>query len=99
MITLSIVSFLVGAVLGQHFKVLILMPTTAILIVLSVATGLTQSHSAWWIVLTVAAAAASIQIGYLIGIGIRHVLTAIWSSGSSPLASPTASTSARQSAR
>jgi hypothetical protein len=99
MITLSIVSFLVGAVLGQHFKVLVLMPTTAILVVLSAATGLTQSHTVWSIVLTVAAAAASIQVGYLIGIGVHHVLPATWSSGSASLTSPTASTSARQSAR
>jgi hypothetical protein len=96
---LSVISLLIGAVLGQRFKVLVLMPATAIVLVLAVATGVTQAQTAWSIVLTATAAATSMQIGYLIGIGIRHVLAAVWSSRSSPLTSPTASTSARLPAR
>jgi membrane protein DedA with SNARE-associated domain len=99
MIILSVVSLLVGAVLGQRFKVMALMPATAIVLVLAVATGVTQAQTAWSIVLMVAAAATSMQIGYLIGIGIRHVLAAALSSRSSPLTSPTVSTSARLPAR
>jgi hypothetical protein len=93
MLILTIVSLLVGAMLGQRFKVLVLMPATAILLVLAVGTGVTQVQTTWSIFLMVAATATSVQIGYLFGIGIRHVLPAAWSSGSSSLtSSPTAST-------
>jgi membrane protein DedA with SNARE-associated domain len=92
MITLSIVSLLVGAGLGQHYRVLVLMPATAILLVVAVGTGVAQAQTAWSIVLMVAAAATSIQIGYLIGVYVHHILVANWSHGASPL---TSSTSAR----
>jgi membrane protein DedA with SNARE-associated domain len=96
---LSMISLLVGALLGQRFKVMVLMPATAILLVLAVGIGVTHAHTAWWIVLMAAAAATSMQIGYLIGIGVRHVLAAAWSRRSSRLTSPTASSPARQPAR
>jgi membrane protein DedA with SNARE-associated domain len=88
---LSMISLLVGALLGQRFKVMVLMPATAILLILAVGIGVTHAQTAWSIVLMAAAAATSMQIGYLIGIGIHHVLAAAWSSRSSPRASPTAS--------
>jgi membrane protein DedA with SNARE-associated domain len=94
MMMLSMVSLLVGVVLGQRFKVIVLIPATAIVLVLAVATGVTPAQTAWSIILMVAAAATSMQIGYLIGIGVRHVLAA-----SSSLTSPTASSPARQPAR
>jgi membrane protein DedA with SNARE-associated domain len=94
MMMLAVVSFLVGAVLGQRFKVLVLIPATAIMLVLAAATGVTQAQTAWSIVLMAAAAATSMQIGYLIGIAI-HALAVLWSGKSSSLTSPTASTPAR----
>jgi hypothetical protein len=98
MMILSMVSLLVGAVLGQRFKVMVLMPATAIVLILAVGTGVTHAQTAWSIVLMAAAAATSMQVGYLIGIGIRHALAAVWSNRSSPLTSTTASTPARQPA-
>jgi hypothetical protein len=95
---LSMVSLLVGAVLGQRFKVMVLIPAIAIVLVLAAGTGVTHAHTAWSIVLMATTAATSMQIGYLIGIGIRHVLAAALSSRSSPLTSPTASMSARHPA-
>jgi hypothetical protein len=99
MMILSIISLLVGALLGQRFKVMVLMPATAIVLVVAIGTGVTHAHTAWSIILMAAAAATSMQIGYLIGIGIHHVLAAALSSRSSPLTSPTASTSAQHPAR
>jgi membrane protein DedA with SNARE-associated domain len=94
MLTLSIVSLLVGAGLGQHYRVLVLVPATAILLGVAVVTGAAQAQTAWSIVLMGVAAATCIQIGYFVGVGIHHVLVANWSSGTSPLTSST-STSAR----
>jgi hypothetical protein len=86
MITLSIVSLLVGAGLGQHYKVYVLLPATGILLVLAIGTGVAQALTAWSIVLMIAAAATSIQIGYFVGVGV-HVLVTSWWNGSSSLTS------------
>jgi|ERR1700694_1226756 len=99
MMTFSMVSLLVGAVLGQRFQVIVLVPAVAIALVLAIGTGVTHGDTGWSIVLMAAAAATSVQIGYLIGIGIFHVLAAALTRRSSPLTFPTRSTSARHPAR
>ena len=97
MMTLATVSLLVGMVLGQRFKVLVLMPTIAIALVLAVGAGVARADTVWWIVLMAATTAISLQIGYLIGIGIRHVLVAA-RGGRSPATSLTGSASTRRPA-
>jgi hypothetical protein len=74
MMTLAMVSLLVGIVLGQRFNVLVLVPTIAIALVLAIAVA--GADVSWWLVLRAAAAATSLQIGYFIGIGIRNVVPA-----------------------
>jgi hypothetical protein len=91
MMTLSMISLLVGAVLGQRFKIIVLIPAFAIVLVLAVGTGVAQAQTAWSIVLTAAAAATCLQIGYLVGIGVHHVLAAALSKRSSSLTSTTTS--------
>jgi hypothetical protein len=98
MIVLSTISLLVGALLGQRFKVMVLMPATAIVLVIAVGTGVTHAYTAWSIILMAVAAATSMQIGYLIGIGVHHVLAAALSSRSPSLVSRTASTPVRHPA-
>ena len=97
MMTLSMISFLVGAVLGQRFKIVVLIPAFAIVLIFVVGTGVALAQTAWWIVLMAAAAVTCLQIGYLVGIGVHHVLAAALSRRSSPLTPTT--TSARQAAR
>ena len=97
MMTLSMISFLVGAALAQRFKVIVLMPATVIVLGLSLATGVAHAQTAWWIALMAAAAATCLQIGYFVGMGVRQVLAAALSRRSPPLTSPT--TSARHAAR
>jgi hypothetical protein len=92
MMTLTMVSLLVGMVLGQRFKVLVLMPTIAMALVLAIGAGVARADAVWWIVLMAAATATSLQIGYLIGIGIRHILVATRASRS-PATSLTGSAS------
>jgi hypothetical protein len=99
MIILSTVSLLVGALLGQRFKVMILMPATAIVLAIAIGTGVTHAYTAWSIILMAGAAVTSVQIGYLIGIGVHRVLAAALSTRSPSLVSPTASTPVRHSAR
>jgi membrane protein DedA with SNARE-associated domain len=97
MLVLAVVSLLVGAALGQRFTVMILVPGTVVVLALSIAAGVTHANTAWSIALTTAIAATSMQIGYLIGIGVYRFRTARsgLSTRSPTLASPAAS--ARQS--
>ena len=97
MMTLSMISFLVGAVLGQRFKIVVLIPAFAIVLVFVIGTGVVLTQAAWWIVLMAAAAVTCLQIGYFVGIGVHHVLAAALSRRPSPLTPTT--TSARPAAR
>jgi hypothetical protein len=97
MIMLSMISFLVGAALGQRFNVVTLIPAMVVVLVLSVGAGITHAQPAWWVVLMAAIAATCLQCGYFAGIGIRHFMVAGPSRGASPLTP--AETSARHAAR
>lgn len=96
MIWLAIFSLLVGAVLAQRFKVVVLVPATVMVLATATGTGFVQAQSAWWTILLAVAGTASIQIGYLAGLGIRYFLEA-----SAPDAPPsfTAGASSRHPAR
>ena len=87
MMTLSMFSFLVGAVLGQRFKIIVLIPAFAILLSFAVGTGLAHAQTGWSIVLLAIAAAISLQTGYLFGIFVHHILTTASSKRSSSLTS------------
>ena len=99
MILLSTVSLLAGLLLAQYFKVMVLVPASLIVLVLAVGTGATHAYSAWSIVLMTAAASTCIQIGYFLGIGMRHFVVTAISSRPSSLTAPGASTSAQHPAR
>ena len=85
MISMSMISFLFGAALGQRFKVLVLVPAMAIVIMIALAAGGTPAQGAGWIVLMAVSASTSLQLGYFAGIGLRHFLAAP-SRGASPVA-------------
>ncbi len=76
MLLLAMISLLVGAVLAQRFKIMILIPATGIMLVAAVGAGGAQAHTVWWTILMIAAAGVSMQVGYVIGLGIRHILEA-----------------------
>jgi hypothetical protein len=61
-------------VLAQRFKVLVLVPTIAVAVLLAVGAGIAHADAAWWVVLMAAASVASLQIGYLAGLILRHTL-------------------------
>ena len=86
MLAISMICLLLGAVLGQRFTALVLVPAMATVMVVSVGAGWAYLHSAWWIVKMAGAAAICLQCGYCIGIVGRHFLDAIRSQPSSELA-------------
>jgi len=97
MIAASIISFLCGAVLGQRFNVLVLVPAIAIVFTLSVIAGFAHPQGAWWIIRMAASGAICLQCGYFFGIVIRHFLATEPLEETSPLVS--AETSTRHAAR
>lgn len=96
MILLAVVSLLVGALLAQRFRVMVLIPATAIVLCIAFGTGVTHAHTAWSMISMVGAAAASMQVGYIIiGSAVRHLLSGVFSSRLSHIPS----TSTRYNAR
>jgi hypothetical protein len=76
MVMVLLVCLLFGAVLGQRFRVFIILP--AMLPTVAFATVVAASHgtTVWRTLATTFIAVASLQIGYLAGVGIRHFLAA-----------------------
>jgi hypothetical protein len=76
MMMLAILSLLAGMVLGQRFKVLILIPAIAASLIVAVAAGIARADDIWSIVMMAVLAATSLQIGYLGGTAIRVMIVA-----------------------
>lgn len=74
MMILVLITFLGGAVLGQRCKVLMLLPAIACVLPVAIGVGVAQSGNLWPTLMTVVAAIASLQIGYLAGMGVRYAL-------------------------
>lgn len=85
MVAASMISFLFGAVLGQRFNVVVLVPAVAMVLVLSVGAGFAHPEAAWWIIKMAGAGAICLQCGYFAGIVTRPFRAVEPSAGSPPL--------------
>jgi hypothetical protein len=72
MAILTIVSVLLGAVLGLRFKVLILVPVIGMGLVVVLTGGLLLHDSLARVALAIVLMATCLQVGYLAGIGIHY---------------------------
>jgi hypothetical protein len=72
---LLLLALLLGAVLGQRFKVEILIPAIA----LAITVGALSAHvgALWQIAVAAFSTGVSLQVGYLVGIGIRYIMTLV----------------------
>jgi hypothetical protein len=95
-ISLGILSLLVGAVLAQRFKVMVLLPATVMVIMAAAGIGLTQFCTIGSTMLIATAGGLSMQVGYLFGIGLRYLLETRSTESPQPVR---ASASARHSAQ
>jgi len=94
---LAIFTFLVGAALGQRFTVLVLVPAILVTLGVAVGLGIALAEAPGTIVLVTVAAIACLQVGYLLGLGVRQL---IWGRASRPRpASFADSSQARRPAR
>jgi len=74
MMMLAITTMLIGALLGQRFKVLILLPAIVIGSAAIFAFGMAHSNGLWSILLATAFTITALQLGYLGGSVIRFVI-------------------------
>lgn len=70
---LAIAAIIIGALLGQRFKVFILVPAIAIGSAATFGIGMAHSNSLWSIALAMVLVISALQMGYLGGIVIRFV--------------------------
>jgi len=74
--TLVLVGLLAGMALGQRFKVLVLAPAFVLVSMVAIGYGVAHGYAAWQSLPMAGVAIASLQIGYLAGIGIRSLIAA-----------------------
>jgi hypothetical protein len=73
MIVVGIIGLCVGAILAQHFRALIIVPTSLVGVVFAASAALIGAHGASQILLETLSAAAALQIGYFFGLSVRPV--------------------------
>jgi hypothetical protein len=80
-ITFALIGLLAGMVLGQRFKVLALVPAIVVSLPMAIGVGVARYGELGPTLLLAALAIAGLQVGYLLGIGIRYSLAAARISG------------------
>jgi hypothetical protein len=68
---LTIISAFAGIALGLRYKVMILIPAVALLMMFATIVGIARGDHFWSIIWAVAILGTAIQLGYLAGISIR----------------------------
>jgi hypothetical protein len=68
------ISFLVGVVLAQRFKVLVLIPTILLSALFTVGVGFERSEPPWTVAAMAVLVIVAEQVGYLLGVAARHVM-------------------------
>jgi hypothetical protein len=76
MLVLWVCECLVGLVLGQRFKVLVLAPAVLLSVVISVSVAIANGDTLLNSAGDAMIAIACLQIGYFLGVSVRHLLVA-----------------------
>jgi hypothetical protein len=91
MLAAAVISLVVGMALGQRFKVLVLLPAIGLAVIVTTSAGVLRADDGWSIVWMGVAAAVALQLGYLLGTGIRSFLVADRTTRVLPASAPTRS--------
>lgn len=73
MLAANLMLLLCGMVLGQRFKMLILVPATLITLLLAVGAGVMRAETGWMVAVAATGLIASLQVGYFLGLAIRQL--------------------------
>lgn len=74
MIMPVVISLLVGMLVGQRFRVLVLLPSILLSAAFTIGVGLAHAEANWMIVAMTVLATVSMQIGYLLGATAHHLM-------------------------
>jgi hypothetical protein len=75
MAQLIAIGLLVGMILGQRYKVLVLAPAIVLTLVVTAAAGLFRADGGWTIAAACVATVTALQLGYLLGGVLRSFAT------------------------
>lgn len=70
----AILTLLLGMVLGQRFKMFVLAPASLFVLILATGVCIARAETVWRIGVTAAGLVCCLQIGYLLGIAMLHLL-------------------------
>ena len=73
MVASAIIGLLVGAILAQRAKVLVLVPVITVTFLIAIGTAMTRDYAVWTTAMTATVVIVGLQIGYLLGIAVRFV--------------------------
>jgi hypothetical protein len=76
MLMSTLIGALFGALLGLHFKVLIVVPASFVAIAIVAVGGTMRGDGITWLVLTAIAVVSSLQVGYIAGCILRDIVAA-----------------------
>jgi hypothetical protein len=68
-----VLGLLIGTILGQQWKVLVLGPAILLIFLLAVGAALVGTNPPWSVGFSAVMAVVGLQLGYLFGIAIRYV--------------------------
>ena len=80
-----IISLSVGTALGQRYRVFVLAPVFGLALLLGAAVALTHPEAAWRVTETTLAAILGLQVGFVLGIVLRHVALLVRANRMAPL--------------
>jgi len=69
----TLLGLVIGTILGQRFKVLVLAPAILLILLLAIGAAIVGNNPAWSVAAHAAMALLGLQLGYLLGIGIRYL--------------------------
>jgi hypothetical protein len=76
MVLSTLIGILFGALLGLRFKVLIFVPAIFVAVAIVAVSGAPRGDDIVWLVLTMIAVAASLQVGYIAGCMLSSIVAA-----------------------
>ncbi len=75
MLTITLISLMLGMTLGQRFRVLVLLPAILLILIIALAAASVHLTPSFWILTElVACAIVGLQIGYLFAVSSRHLI-------------------------
>jgi hypothetical protein len=77
MLQIATISVLIGMVLGQRFKVLVLVPLLLLTLFAAVIAACARLEPGWTIAETAGSVIVGLQVGYVLGLSVRQLMVRV----------------------